>query len=116
MKWRSGVFLLYLGAHQRDGEHGDIIAAGYLGNPGFLDLIDADNGLDRDKAAPYATKLSLELLFAWVNDYLGALIEHEVLDFDKAIQIALVNLLHKDFVNLALVQKRDFVDFRRISH
>ncbi|SDU27552.1 hypothetical protein SAMN05216296_2794 [Pseudomonas pohangensis] len=43
--------------------------------------------MHRHEAAYYAVKLRLELFFARVDDYLRALTEDKLLDFQKAPQI-----------------------------
>ena len=58
-----------------------------------LDLVDADDRVHRHEAAQNAFELRLELLLAGVHHHLGALAEDELLDFQEAPQIALVDLL-----------------------
>ena len=64
----------------------------------------------RHEAAQNAFELRLELLLAGVHHHLGALAEDELLDFQEAPQIALVDLLGIHLEDLALVEENHLVD------
>ena len=76
-----------------------------------LNLIDTDNRVHRHKAAHHTFKLSLELLFAGVDNHLCALTEDEFLYFQKPPQITLIDLLGVHFEHLALVKENHLVDW-----
>lgn len=67
--------------------------------------------MHRHETANHAFELRLELFFARVDHHLRALTKDELLDFQEAPQIALVDLLGVHLEHLALVEENHLVDW-----
>jgi len=76
-----------------------------------LDFVDAHDRMHRHKAADHALELSLEFLFARIDDHLRALAKDELFHFQEAPQITLIDLLGIHFVHLALVEENHLIDW-----
>ncbi len=63
-----------------------------------------------DEAALHAVELGAQLVLAGVDDHLGLLAEDVVLHLDEAVEVALVDVVRVDLVDLTLVVKQHFVD------
>jgi hypothetical protein len=73
-------------------------------------FINSNNGLQGNIGALYTGEFRLELLFGRVHYDGGPLSEDNVLDFDKGVHTALVNLAGMKFIDAALVIERDPVN------
>src|SRR5690606_13178579 len=91
--------------YELEGKRGYIVALADRCHTFLFYFIDADNRLQRNETAFYATKFVLELFFAGIDDHLASLAEHEVFYFNETVKVALVYLAGIDFVYLALVEK-----------
>lgn len=66
--------------------------------------------MHRYEAAHDTFELRLEFFLTGIDDDLSPFTEDELFHFQKPPQIALIDLPGVHFVNLALVEKDDFVD------
>ena len=64
-----------------------------------------------DIASRDTLKLGFQLFFTRINQDSRAFTEDEFLDFDKVIEIRLIDLPGIDLIDLALVEENDFVDW-----
>src|SRR5690606_41662536 len=78
---------------QRKGHHvAATLRLADLGLTDTLHLVDAHYGVQRDEAAVDAFELVLELFLARVDQHLRTLAKHQLLDLEKAPQLALEDL------------------------
>src|SRR5690606_2917535 len=101
-----------LGRVHRHGELGDVSALDVrdLADALLLDLVDAQNGVQREIGPLHAFELALDTLLGRIDDDRGAGAEHELLDFDETEERAVADASSVDLVNLALVQEQDLVN------
>lgn len=76
-----------------------------LAHARFFNFVDANDGVDGDEAALYCFKFGFQALFTGINDdrTLGA--ENNFFHDHKTIQIRLIDLSGKDFVDFVLIDE-----------
>lgn len=61
--------------------------------------------MDRDETALDGIEFRFKALFTGINHYAALCAENDFFDHDKAIQVGLVHLVSKNFINLILIDK-----------
>jgi len=86
--------------------------------PTLIDLVDADYCVHGNEAALHAVEFGSELVLARVDDDFRLLAEDVVLNLDEAIQIARVDAVGVNLVDLTHAVEYDFVDviFAAVAH
>ena len=74
--------------------------------PLFFNLIDTVDRMVRDHQAPDAGELVFQSLLVGIDHNSGLLSEDDLLDFDKTVNIALVDPAGVDFKTLALAAEQ----------
>ena len=75
----------------------------------FVHFVDANDRLQRNVASFHTRELVFELLFARVDQNLGALAKNQLFYFDKTPHITLIDLPGKNLVDLTTIVENDFV-------
>ena len=102
-----------------NGKRGDVFAfaVGDLGQSFFFHFIDADYRVHGYEAALHAVELLAQLVFRRINHHLGFLAKNVVFDFYEAIDLALIDVVGVDLVDLALIVEKHLVDVSRgVAH
>ena len=70
-----------------------------------------------DETALHAIELTSELIFAWIDNHLRLAAEQIVFHLDKPVEVALLDVVRIDLVDLSLIVEEHLVDvLRAVSH
>ena len=82
----------------------------HLADPLPLHLVDPHHGMQGNEGAFHSGEFVLQPLLSWIDQHARTFAKDQFLDFNKAVQIPLIDFPGIEFVQLALIDEQDAVN------